>query len=178
MKRTHLIAGAVAVQIALMPVAPLVPLAEAAVYSNGTASATFNVTLTLQANCAISANPLAFGTNGVLGTAINQQTTLSVTCTNTTPYNVGLDGGNVTGSSVTSRLMAGTATGNTTTTVGFQLYQDAGRTTIWGNTQGTNTVAGTGSGSAQTLTVYGQVPVQTTPKPDTYQTTVTATVYF
>ncbi len=178
MKRNHLIAAAVAAQIAFMPVGPLVPLAEAAVYSNGTATATFNVTLTLQANCAITANPLAFGTNGVLGTAINQQTTLSVTCTNTTPYNVGLDGGNVTGSSVTSRLMAGTATGNTTTTIGFQLYQDSGRTTIWGNTQGTNTVAGTGSGSAQTLTVYGQVPAQATPKPDTYQTTVTATVYF
>ncbi|CAG9192132.1 Sigma-fimbriae tip adhesin [Paraburkholderia tropica] len=178
MKRQYLTSAVLGVSIAVLPVMPLVPLADAAVYSNGTATATFNVTLTLQANCAISANPLAFGTNGVLGTAINQQTTLSVTCTNTTPYNVGLDGGNVTGSTVASRLMAGTATGNTTTTVGFQLYQDAGRTTIWGNTQGTNTVAGTGTGSAQTLTVYGQVPAQTTPKPDTYQTTVTATVYF
>jgi spore coat protein U-like protein len=178
MKRQHILAVAVAVPIALAPVAPLVPLAQAATYSNGTATATFNVTLTLQANCSISANPLSFGTNGVLSTAVNQQTTLSVTCTNTTPYNVGLDAGTVTGSSVTSRLMAGTASGNTGTTVGFQLYQDAGRTTIWGNTQGTNTVAGTGTGSAQSLTVYGQVPAQATPKPDTYQTTVTATVYF
>ena len=91
---------------------------------------------------------------------------------------VGLDAGTVTGSTVASRLMAGTATGNTTTTVDFQLYQDAGRTTIWGNTQGTNTVAGTGTGAAQSITVYGQVPAQATPKPDTYQTTVTATVYF
>ncbi|WP_423371849.1 Csu type fimbrial protein [Burkholderia sp. LMG 32019] len=152
--------------------------ADAATYSNGTATSTFNVTLTVQPNCAITANPLAFGTNGVLSAAITQQTTLSVTCTNTTPYNVGLDAGQVTGSTVASRLMAGTATGNTTTTVGFQLYQDAGRTTVWGNTQGTDTVAGTGTGSAQSFTVYGQVPAQTTPKPDTYQTTVTATVYF
>ncbi|KWF29503.1 spore coat protein U [Burkholderia cenocepacia] len=151
---------------------------EAATYSNGTATATFTVTLTLQPNCTIAANPLNFGTNGVLATAINQQTTLNVTCTNTTPYNVGLDAGSVAGSSVASRLMAGTSTGNTTTTVGFQLYQDAGRTTIWGNTQGTNTVAGTGTGAAQPITVYGQVPAQATPKPDTYQTTVTATVYF
>lgn len=178
MKRQHTLAVLTGLSIAFMPVAPLVEVAHAAVYSNGTATATFNVTLTLQANCAIAATPLAFGTNGILATAINQQTTLNVTCTNTTPYNVGLDAGNVTGSSVTARLMAGTATGNTTTTVGFQLYQDAGRTTIWGNTQGTNTVAGTGTGAAQTLTVYGQVPVQTTPRPDTYQTTVTATVYF
>ena len=152
--------------------------APAAVYNNGTATATFTVSLTLQANCSITANPLAFGTTGVLGTAINQQTTVAVTCTNTTPYNVGLDAGGVSGSTVSSRLMAGTTTGNTGTTVGFQLYQDAGHGTVWGNTQGTDTVAGTGNGSAQSINVYGQVPVQATPKPDTYQTTVTATVYF
>ncbi|MBR8161924.1 spore coat U domain-containing protein [Burkholderia vietnamiensis] len=173
MKITRHIAG-----ISLLSAAVLAGPVKAATYSNGTATATFTVTLTLQPNCTIAANPLNFGTNGVLATAINQQTTLNVTCTNTTPYNVGLDAGTVTGSSVASRLMAGTSTGNTTTTVGFQLYQDAGRTTIWGNTQGTNTVAGTGTGTAQPITVYGQVPAQATPKPDTYQTTVTATVYF
>ena len=150
----------------------------AATYNNGTATATFTVSLTLQANCGITANPLNFGTTGVLSTAINQQTTVAVTCTNTTPYNVGLDAGGVTGSTVASRLMAGTAAGNTGTTVGYQLYQDAGHATVWGNTQGTDTVAGTGNGSAQSITVYGQVPSQATPRPDTYQATVTATVYF
>ncbi|MGF6244541.1 Csu type fimbrial protein [Paraburkholderia sp. GAS38] len=167
----------VATAVALMFGASL-PIADAATYSNGTATATLTVSLTLQANCSIAASPLNFGTNGVLATAINQQTNVAVTCTNTTPYNVGLDAGTVTGSSVTSRLMAGTATGNTATTVGFQLYQDSGHTTVWGNTQGTNTVAGTGTGAAQSIAVYGQVPAQSTPKPDTYQTTVTATVYF
>jgi len=154
------------------------PVARAATYVTGTATATLNVTLTLQANCTISATPLNFGTNGVLATALNQQTNVAITCTNTTPYNVGLDAGTVVGSTVASRLMAGTTSGNTGTTVGFELYQDAGRATVWGNTQGTNTVAGTGTGSAQTIPVYGQVPAQATPQPDTYQTTVTATVYF
>jgi spore coat protein U-like protein len=166
-----------AVAATLSVVSVLYP-ANAAVYSNGTGSATFNVTLTIQANCTISANPLAFGTSGLLSSALNQSTTLSVTCTNTTPYNVGLDGGNVSGSTVTNRLLAGTATGNTSTTVNFQLYQDTGRTMVWGNTQGTNTITGTGTGSAQTISVYGQIASQTTPKPDTYQSTVTATVYF
>lgn len=152
--------------------------ASAATYNNGTATATFTVSLTLQANCSITANPLNFGTSGVLSAAINQQTTLAVTCTNTTPYNVGLDAGGVTGSTIASRLMAGTATGNTGTTVAYQLYQDAGHSTVWGNTQGTDTVAGTGTGAAQSLTVHGQVPSQATPRPDTYQSTVTATVYF
>jgi spore coat protein U-like protein len=152
--------------------------AQAAVYSNGTQTAVFTVTLTLQANCGIAASALSFGSPALLSSAINQQTTVAVTCTNSTPYNVGLDAGTVSGSTVASRLMAGTTTGNTSTTVGFQLYQDAGHSTIWGNTQGTNTVGGTGDGTAQSITVYGQVPIQTTPKPDTYQTTVTATVYF
>jgi spore coat protein U-like protein len=154
------------------------PLADAAVYTNGTATANFTVTLILQANCAITANPLNFGTTGVLSTAVSQQTTVSVTCTNTTPYNVGLDAGTVTGSTVANRLMAGTATGNTGTTVAFELYQDSTHSTVWGNTQGTDTIAGTGTGSAQSINAYGLVPTQATPKPDTYQTTVTATVYF
>jgi spore coat protein U-like protein len=174
MKRNHLSSALVGALI----LSWTVPAAQAAVYSNGTNTASFTVTLILAANCTINANPLNFGSNGVLGTAINMQSTVAVTCTNTTPYNVGLDAGTVTGSTVTNRLMAGTTAGNTATTVGFQLYQDTGHTTTWGNTQGTNTVSGTGSGSAQSIVVYGQVPAQVTPKPDTYQTTITATVYF
>jgi spore coat protein U-like protein len=174
MKKLKL-ASVLAVALSLVPAFNEV---QAATYLNGTATSQFNVTLTLQANCTIVANPLSFGTNGVLATVIDRQTTVAVTCSNTTPYNVGLDAGSVTGSLVTARLLAGTATGNTATTVSFQLYQDAGHATIWGNTQGTNTVAGVGTGTAQSISVYGEVGVQATPKPDTYQSTVTATVYF
>ncbi|WP_144630550.1 spore coat U domain-containing protein [Bordetella genomosp. 13] len=158
--------------------AALGPAAHAAVYTNGTATANMAVTLTIAANCTIAAAPLNFGSTGVLATPVNQTSTLTVTCTNTTPYNIGLDAGTVTGSTIAARLLAGTGTGNTATTVGFQLYQNAGRTVIWGNTQDTNTVPGTGTGTAQTITVYGQVAAQSTPRPDTYQTSVTATVYF
>ncbi|WP_323123866.1 spore coat protein U domain-containing protein, partial [Burkholderia alba] len=70
---------------ASLALAPSWQPANAAVYSNGTATATILVTLTIQANCTIAANPLAFGTTGVLASALNQQTTLSVTCSNTTP---------------------------------------------------------------------------------------------
>jgi spore coat protein U-like protein len=144
-----------------------------------TVTTTFQVQITLVASCAISANNLNFGSGvGLLTAAVSGSSTVSVTCSNTTPYNVSLDGGTVSGSTVTSRLMAGTAAGNTGTTLGFQLYSNSGLTTVWGNTIGTNTVSGTGNGTAQTINVYGQVPVQTTPKPDTYQTTITATVSY
>lgn len=157
----------------LMALALLAPAAQAA-----TTTTTFQVQITLVASCAITANNLNFGSGvGLLTGAVNGSTTLSVTCSNSTPYTVGLDGGTVSGSTVANRLMAGTSAGNTATTLQFQLYSDSGRATLWGNSSG-SWVSGTGNGAAQSLTVYGQVPVQTTPKPDTYQTTVTATVTY
>jgi len=145
----------------------------------GSATTTMQVQITLVASCAVTANTLNFGsTVGVLTAAVGGNTTLGVTCSNTTPYNIELDGGTVSGSTVTSRLMAGTATGNTGTTIGFQLYSNVGLSTVWGNTIGTNTVASTGTGAVQTFTVYGQVPAQTSPKPDTYQTTINVTVAY
>jgi spore coat protein U-like protein len=150
--------------------------ADAAVYSNGSKTTTFDVTLKIIADCTIAANPLDFGqSQGVLATNVTVNTSLSVTCTNTTPYNVGLNAGTGTGSTTSARLMSGTA-GNTST-VAFNLYQANGSTN-WGNTQGTDTKSGVGSGVAQTLTVYGVVPAQATPQPDTYKSTITATVYF
>jgi len=151
-------------------------MSGAATYSTGTNTATFDVTLTLVANCVIAANPLSFGTNqGVLTSNVSVNTTLSVTCSNTTPYNVGLNAGSGTGSAGTTRFMSGT--GANTATVAFNLFQAAG-STLWGNTQGTDTLGGVGTGGAQTLTVYGQIPAQTTPMPDAYKSTITATVYF
>jgi spore coat protein U-like protein len=165
---------ALAASLAAMP---SMRMAHAAVYSNGTTTGALSVSLTVQANCTIAANPLAFGTTGVLTSAINQQTTLSVTCSNSTPYNLGLDGGSVLGSTVSNRWLAGSQPLNLAV-VYYQLYQDAGYTTIWGNTQGTNTLGGTGNGSTQTFNIYGQVPAQTTPQNDTYQSTITASVFF
>jgi len=49
---------------------------------------------------------------------------------------------------------------------------------VWGNTIGTNTVASTGTGAAQSFTVYGRIPSQTTPAPATYTDTITVTVTY
>jgi spore coat protein U-like protein len=61
--------------------------------------------------------------------------------------------------------------------VQYNLLQTVGGTQ-WGNTQGTDVMAGTGNGQAQNLTVYGEIPAQNTPAPDTYKSTITATVFF
>jgi spore coat protein U-like protein len=140
----------------------------------GTATTTLGVSLTINAGCNVSSSPVAFPAQAVLASAVNQSGNISVTCTNTTPYNVGLDKGAGSGASVTNRLMTGPASA----TVAYGLYQDSGHSTNWGNTVGTDTVTGTGNGSAQTLTVYGQVGSQTTPAPGGYADTVNVTVTF
>lgn len=140
----------------------------------GTATTTLGVSLTINAGCNVSATSVAFPTQTVLASAVNQTGSVIVTCTNTTPYNVGLDQGGGSGASVTGRLM----TGPSSATVGYGLYQDSGHSTNWGNTVGTDTQSGSGNGSAQNLTVYGQIPAQTTPAPGAYADTVSVTVTF
>ena len=148
-------------------------LASGAAFA-GTATTTLGVSLTISAGCNVSSTSVAFPAQSVLGSAVNQTGTVIITCTNTTPYNVGLDKGAGSGASVSNRLM----TGPSSATVAYGLFQDAAHTANWGNTAGTDAVAGTGNGSAQTLTVYGRIAPQTTPQPGAYADTVNVTVSF
>ena len=84
---------------------------------------------------------------------------------------LGVGGG--TGATVATRKMTSGANA-----VNYSLYRDALRTQLWGQTIGTDTVAGTGSGANQTLTIYGRVPAQAVPPPGTYSDAVTITVEF
>jgi spore coat protein U-like protein len=117
------------------------------------ASATMPVTALTVETCAVVALPMAFGTlNQLGGTASDSQTNVTVTCTPGVSYNVGLDmGANAMGG---VRRMAAALGGEA---VPYALYTNASRTTAWGNTVGTNTVAGTASLLPSTLTVYGRV---------------------
>jgi len=139
-----------------------------------TTTTTFTATITLAATCVInSASTLDFGTAGVLTANVPATSTIQVQCTNTTPYNIGLDAGTGTGASVAVRkLTSGAAT------VNYSIYTDAGHTTVWGNTVSTDTVASTGTGASQSFTAFGLVPAQTTPAPGTYTDTVTVTVTY
>lgn len=137
-----------------------------------TATATFGVTATVQATCLLSASSLAFGT--YTGTQTDATTTISVTCTDTTTYEVGLDAGTAPGATVTTRRM----TGPSSSYLGYGLYSDAARTANWGATAGVDTVAGTGNGTAQSITVYGRIPASQFVRPGSYTDTITATVTY
>jgi spore coat protein U-like protein len=137
-----------------------------------TASTTFQVTATVQATCLISASNLAFGT--YTGAQVQATSTISITCTSSTPYNVGLDPGTSTGASVSTRKMSGP----TGSLLPYALFRDSAYSNNWGNTVGTDTEAGTGNGSVQTLTVYGQLASGQYVIPGSYVDTITATVTY
>jgi len=109
----------------------------------------------------------------VLTTNVDQTSTVQVQCTDTTPYNIGLDAGTGSGATVATRKMTSGGA-----TVNYSLYSDAARTTVWGNTIGTDTVAATGNGSGQNYTVYGRVPAQSTPSAGSYADTVVTTITY
>jgi len=159
-------------KLALILAAGLALLSGAA--HSATTTTTFAVQITITASCTInSASTLNFGSNGVLTANVDQTSTIQVQCTNTSPYNIGLNAGTATGATVTTRKMT-----NGANTVNYSLFSDSGRTTNWGNTVGTDTVSTTGTGASQSFTVFGRVPIQTTPAPATYTDTITVTVTF
>jgi spore coat protein U-like protein len=78
---------------------------------------------------------------------------VSVTCTNPTPYNVSLSSGLAPGSTVVTGKMIRSFPG----LLGYALASNSQATVNWGQTVGAATVAGAGNDSAQTLSVQGQV---------------------
>jgi spore coat protein U-like protein len=131
-----------------------------------TSTTTFAVTATVVATCGVTATPLAFGNyTGVVDPATS---TVSVTCTNTTPYTIGLNAGAATGATVANRSMTGGAV-----LLGYGLFSDSGHTA---NFVGTSSI--TANGSAQSVTVYGQIPAAEFVAPGAYADTITATVTY
>jgi len=141
-----------------------------------TQATTMPVSLTLVPAVTVSATNLNFGSvvSGTLSATGNA--TINVNATNGLTYTVTLDAG--------LYYSAGYRYVRTGATLGgaYFLYKEAARTTQWGDAGFAGTfssfsgVTGTGSGAAQTLTVYGTTFPGTTP--GTFTDTVTVTVHY
>lgn len=141
---------------------------------------------TATANLAVSAtviNACAFGTitsvafgnyDPTSATANNNTGSIVVTCTLGDVYNIALNPGAFSGATVTTRRMTGPSAGG----LAYTLYRDSGRTLNWGQTIGTDTLQQTGTGLAQTATVYGQIPASQAVTAGSYSDTVGITVTF
>lgn len=139
----------------------------------GTTQTTFAATATVLPTCTISATNMDFGSFGVLTASRDASSTLSLTCVSGTSYTISLDGGNASASDPANRKMS-----KGFEQITYGLYQDSARTQLWGSTIGANTRSGTGTGSAQSISVYGRVPAQPTPSPGSYSDTIVATVTY
>jgi spore coat protein U-like protein len=138
-------------------------------------SGTMAVRITILDECKIkTATDMVFGTTGVIDANVDQTSTITVQCTTGTPYNVGLGAGAGSGATIAVRKMTSPAAA----VINYSLYSDSGRAQLWGTTIGGDTVAGTGNGALQPLTVYGRVPPQTTPGAGVYTDTVAITVTY
>jgi spore coat protein U-like protein len=141
-------------------------------YSTGPTTFQFGVTASVVASCGISATNMNFG--NYAGALTNSTSTVSVSCTSGTTYNVGLNAGVGSGATVTNRKMTSPASA----TLKYALYRNNTHTQNWGVTIGTDTASGTGNGSAQPLTVYGQMAAGQSGNPAIYTDTITATITY
>lgn len=168
-------------KVLVASISSAVLLAAAGSASAATATSTFNVTATVLKNCLVSSANLAFGSYTPNTGALTGNSAITVRCTKTTPYTVTLNAGTTTGGTLAQRLLA-----NGANTLQYNLYTSSGLTTIFGDgSGGTGTIAGTGNGvsvaSAQTVTVYGQLPDNTSNQdatPGSYADTITVTVTY
>jgi spore coat protein U-like protein len=132
-----------------LSVLSLIALALSGQAMAATATTTFTSKIVIVSTCGVTATNMDFGTTGILTANIDMTSIISVTCTNLTPYNVGIGPG-IMGTSVTARKMKVLAAN--TESISYSLYRDGARTLIWGNTLGTDTPAGMGNGLAQPMT--------------------------
>ena len=133
----------------------------------GTATTTFQVTATVAASCVVSATNVAFGSITPAATGNASATgTITSTCTKSTPYTLNINAGG--SGSIAARTMGGAVSGNTDK-LAYNLYTDAAYANLFGDGSGTSkNVSLTGTGAAQTTTVYGNLALNQYLTPDTY----------
>lgn len=131
------------------------------------ATGTLQVQATVLNTCSVTTTPVVFSNVGL--TAATATGGIVVNCTNGDSISIALDGGG--SGNISARSLAHATLSESFT---YQLYSNAGRTTVWGD--GVTGTALTSSGPSQTLVVYGQTtgtPAAAGSYSDSVQVTVT-----
>jgi len=136
-----------------------------------TDTANLSVSIQIDAKCEIDAATLTFAPQTDLATQVTASASIPVTCSNTTFYEIGFGLGlNDQGS---QRRMKNTASNNY---INYQIYKDDQYLTILDEVGNPGAITGTGTGTSQTITIHGRIPVQSTPMVGLYQDTVLMTI--
>ncbi len=153
-----------------------VPFVCSSVVLADTDTANLSVTATVVANCDISTAVVALGNYDPavanLSAALDGTGTVTITCTKGSAPTVSLGlGGHASGS--TRRMTDGTEF------LSYELYQNIGRTTVWGTAGGAILNPGAApSNAARDLTVYGRAAGGQDVSVGSYSDSVLATVTF
>jgi spore coat protein U-like protein len=145
--------------------------------SAATATANLSATASVANNCTISTGTVDFGSyDPIVAHAsgnLDANGTVTITCTKGAMTTIGLNlGANASGS--TRRMTDGSSNYMT-----YELYQEVGRTTVWGNSGGgLLTPAAAPSSAPHAYTVYGRVTAAQDVPAGSYSDTVVATVTF
>lgn len=135
----------------------------------------FTVNGSVPNSCTLTPKPvpsLAFGNvPGPITANVDQATSIGLVCSGRTAWQIGLNNG-LHASGTTRRMRNGAGQ-----FVVYELYRDSPRSLRWGNTLGSDTLAGTGTGAVQSLPVYGRVGAQA-PNIGSYSDTITVTVTY
>ena len=151
-------------------------LAGTAPATAATATTTFAVNATVVATCSVSASPLNFGAAipSPVNDNVDATSTITATCSSTVPYTVALNAGQGSAATMAVRKLT-----SGTNSMDYTLYTDAARSTVWGDgTAGSVVNNLTGTGAAQTLTVFGRIPAGQAPMAGIYSDRITVTVNF
>jgi spore coat protein U-like protein len=152
-------------------------LLSPAVAQSQTQTGNIALSMTVAAECTLATADLAFGTTGIIDADIDVAADLTVQCTAGSPYEISLSDGAGVGATTAARLLTNAVTAADTAT--YSLYQNADRTTVWGNIGGTDTVDSlAATGADEVITVYGRVDGGQNIATGTYGDTVVATITY
>jgi spore coat protein U-like protein len=141
-----------------------------------TATAGMPVRIEIVAACTVSAADLDFGAYASNSqTPLLGQSAIQLLCGAQTTAEVSLDAGTGPGGTTKNRRMEQEAGSDR---LDYDLYQDAGRTTHWGDRSGVDTLEVQTTGATMTIPVYGQIPGGQRARAGTYSDTITVRVVY
>ena len=165
-------------KLSLIVAATLAVTTSAVLAATSPATATFQVLITVNKACSViagTASNIDFGAVDSSTTGLSASSNISVTCSKSTPYNVGLLPSN------NSTTGGGVMSNTGPDTVAYQLRSVSATGPVWGSTATAtavgNGVAGTGTGAAQTIPVFATV-ASANVTPGAYADTVTVQVNY
>lgn len=128
-------------------------------------------TLAYASVCTISATGVNFGSyNSLSGGSDSVNGTITVDCPSGLSYYVNRNDGSYYGGGFQSNMASGS------NRIQYTLYRDASYSSKWGNTNGSDGIAGVGTGGSQQLTMYARVNQGQTSPPGAYNDSVIATL--